>query len=226
MTCDHLTREGLLARELGLPDDHVTSCGDCQAELDRYRFVLDLPGLVDTSPSPPGWQRRVWAAIDQLERPWWRRWLTAQRRWLWGPAVVALATVLLLVLVRPPRAAPVGPELELTVHRAAPLGLPTRSVSALVGDQIEAQGRRADAIWVYGEAGNLLARCPGSEACALGPRGLVLTFRIDAPGRHRALAVSGAPDLEPTGDFDRDVLAARARGARLELRSVLGRPVP
>ena len=169
----------------------------------------------------------MWAAVSQLEQPWWRRWLAMRGRWLWLPAVAALATIALLLALRPRAGTtPVVPELELAVRAADPLGPPSRSLSASVGDLVDARSRGADAIWIYGEAGKLVARCPGDAACSTTPQGRFLTFRITAAGRHRALAVSGAAGLEPSGDFDRDVLAARARGAHLELRSVLARPAP
>lgn len=223
MTCDHLVQDGLWARELGLRDDHVETCGDCRGELDHYRFVLDMPGLVAASPSPPGWERRVWAAVARLERPGWRRWL-ADRRWSWLPAVAAVAAIALYLAQRSELArAPAGPGLELAVRAPEPLGLPSRSLSAVVGDLVDARGRGAAAIWAYDGIGTLVARCPGGPDCASTTEGLALTFRVNAPGRHRVLAIAGVAGLEPEGDFDRDVLMARGRGAHLELRSVLAR---
>lgn len=224
MTCDHLVRDGLLARELGLADDHVGTCADCQAELGRFNFLVDLPRLVALSPSPPGWERRVWHAVDALERPGWRRLLSdlfSRGRWLALPALVA-AALLVLVLSRREDGPPPAPRIALTLE--ASHGGPessTRSLTATVGDQVVARALGADAVWVYGEAGTLVARCPGDRACAVTPRGVELTFQLAVAARHRVLALAGAGDLTPSGDFDRDVLTARAHGAHLELQTVL-----
>ncbi len=227
MTCDHLVREGLMARELGQRDDHVATCADCQAELVRYRFVDDIARLVATSPAPPGWERRVWAAIDRLERPRCRRWLSALGRggrWLAVPALVAAIAV--LVVVRRPSPSPTGLSIEVEVHASSPVGEPRRAIVATVGDEVGVYAAGAEAVWVYGDAGALVDRCPGPGRCRRTARSVTLTFRLALAVRYRVLAVAGAGDLAPAGDFDRDVLAARARGARLELRSVQAASAP
>lgn len=224
MSCDHLPREGLAARELGLPDDHVASCWECRTELEGYRFVEDIGRLVEWSPAPPGWERRVWAAIDQLERPRWRRWLamtSTRGRWLVVPLVSA--AVVTVIVVRRPTASRSALSMDLAVRAQLAPGGPRRALVASVGDEVTVRAAGADAIWVYLDGGALIERCPGTEPgrCDVSPGGVELTVRLSVAARHRVLAILGARDLTPSGDFDRDVLAARAAGARLELRSIL-----
>ncbi len=222
MTCDHLIREGLLARELGRPDDHVSTCADCQAELPRYRFVADISRLVALSPSPPGWERRVWAQIDRLERPRWRRGLArafGSGRWILAPALVVVAVLAIVLSRAPSQSIRLALDLE---RRPSATGTLARSVTATVGDQITAHARGAAALWVYRATDNLLARCQGDPECRTTRGGLELTFVVAVAGRYRVLGLAGpgAAEVTPTGDFDRDVLSARGRGARLELRAV------
>ena len=97
------------------------------------------------------------------------------------------------------------------------------SLVASVGDEVTVRAAGADAVWVYLDSGALIERCPGADPdrCRVSPGGVELTVRLSVAARHRVLAITGARDLTPSGDFDGDVLAARARGARLELRSIL-----
>lgn len=235
-TCDHLEREGLIARELGLPDPHIDTCDTCRSELARFQFLEDLPRMPAWSPSPPGWQAKVWAAIASEDRaagaveprlPWWQRaWaaLVARRRWLAVPAVAAAALVALVVVTRP---APSGFALDVEIHAAS--GAPHRTAAGVVGDRVTARAPRADAVWIYLADGALIARCPGpgaGDACQVTSRGVALTFELTVATRHRIVAVSGGRDLTPSGDFDRDLRAARSRGARLLVETVAVAPGP
>lgn len=132
--------------------------------------------------------------------------------------VLVIVVVIAIVLRSLHRTSPPAMALHLERHPAAPSG---RALVATVGDDITARADGAEAIWVYRDTTTLVARCPGAPGCRTTTAQVELTFRIAAPGRYRVLAVVGADDLVPSGDLDRDVLDARRRGARLELRAVV-----
>lgn len=231
--CDHLADHGLLALELDLPDPHLDTCVTCRAELPRYRFIDDLPRVAALWPAPAGWEQRVWAAIAAEDAAaavasppsTWRRWLATLRdvRWIAAP-VMAAAAVALFFLLRP---APTRPGLGLDIEVQPPTGLARRAVTAAVGDAITVRAPGAAAIWVYREGAGLIVRCPdpvaaagAGSACRVSDRGAELTFLLATAARHRVLVLSTAAGLTPTGDVDRDALAARSLGAHVRLRSI------
>ena len=230
--CDHLAVRGLEARELGRPDPHLATCTTCQAELPRYGFVAGLSRLAAAHRAPPGWELRVWAAIDAMERAqtrraassWWRRWgdQLPSARWLLAAVPVAALLVLLLSRTTPTRPALA---LELEVRRGE--SGPRRAVAASVGDEILVRAPGADAVWVYQDDGGLTARCPAAAdsgepaACRRAAHVVELAFRVPAAGRYRFVAIRQAGAVVPTGDLDRDSLALHAAGARVEVRSVV-----
>jgi len=142
----------------------------------------------------------------------------SRRTWvLIGLVILAAGAAVAFALRRSRGAPPLSVELEVRARRSTD---DRYVVTAGVGDEVTVRARGATAVWVYHQAGRLIARCPGSPRCRTSDGGVELTFAIDRAVRHRVVAISKLRAMEPSGDFDADVLAARRLGADVELRAV------
>lgn len=158
---------------------------------------------------PPGWEARVLAAVEPRRRSWFAR------GWLAVPAVAAIALVAVLL----PR----------SMHRATePLALSAelvpgaqrmRGPSALRATVRGGDGHRA--IWIYRDARELAAACPGHPACQSTGDALRVVLDPVPIGSYQIIALSSAAALPAaTGSPDRDLAAAHDAGASWELQEL------
>jgi hypothetical protein len=203
----------LLARERGLAA--AAPSGELERAHDRLAAALAaLPAV----PSDPGWQDRILAHIDgppsgsvvplRPRRPR-LRWVAVA-----APALAAAAAVALW-LGRDPRRA--DPELLSVTVRAGEA--PRRGGDpATVGDVLEASAPAGAELRIYRGDHALIVRCPGDAACASsGDGGARVAWPLTAPGRYRAVALSGpaASTVPRSGDLDADLAAAARAGVRV-----------
>lgn len=214
--CDRFENEGLLRLEQGLPlGDHFDTCPDClaaRAAYDRLREEIAAAGT--QYEPPPFWQSRVLAAVEaRRERPL-RPW-----RWLWVPAALAAAVLIVLVIGRRPQ----GPALAtLQVEIEAGSGAVRRGDEPHPGDRLVLRATpgaaRYSELRVYRHDTALVLRCSSEAPCVRRGDELRATLLLDAPGSYQSLLLlSEKPLPEPFSDLDRDSGAALAAGAEIRL---------
>jgi hypothetical protein len=175
------------------------------APVDRAeaRIEAALSRLGAEHEPPPGWERRVLAAVrdEPRRRPWWQ---------FAAPAVVvAAAAVLLVLVVMPPR--PHELALDLQFGKQAV----TRGAQAderQVGETVHATasgGGRNHAIWVYRNELALEIACPRDPVCRVSGDAVSVDFVLRTVGEYKILALSSDAALpEPRGNYDADAAAA------------------
>lgn len=143
-------------------------------------------------------------------------------RWRWpiSIAVVLVGAASALALWWREAARPARSALQVDVEIRTPLATDGHGVEVDGTRRVTIVAPGADAIWVYRAGGGLVARCPGTPACRISPGQLRLAVVVDLAARHRVLAIRGLRTMTPSGDFEADVLEARTRGARVELRVI------
>jgi hypothetical protein len=130
-----------------------------------------------------------------------------------------LAAAALLLFLRPPRdpgVASIDYHFEQAQTRAARQG-----DQASVGDTIvlEAKPGGEGELRLYRDRRELVLRCPGGQGCEpAGDQGGPLRAKapLKAPGRYRAMVLSGAKLPAPSGNEDQDLGAAATAGAKVE----------
>ncbi|MEM9461501.1 MAG: hypothetical protein AAGF11_45475 [Myxococcota bacterium] len=167
------------------------------------------------------WTQAVFEAIDRRASRSTPRWRPLS---ILVPIAAAAAAVLLL-----PRAGtiPAGEGLPLPVlgrieveRLAAAPGL--RGDDLHPGDTIRVRARlpaegRSE-LWIYREARALVLRCAGAPQCERRAGMLAAEIRLDAPGTHQILVVTGPGGLPgPTGKLDDDVAAVIAAAGEVRL---------
>jgi hypothetical protein len=214
--CDRFESEGLLRLEQGLPlDGHFETCPDCLAARAAYdRLQEEIAAAGEQYEPPAYWQNRVWAAVEaRRERPL-RSW-----RWLWVPAGLAAALLIVFVIGRRPG----GPALAaLQVEIEAGPGAVRRGDEAHPGDRLVLQATPGTATYselrVYRHDTALVLRCSSEPPCARQGDELRATLVLDALGSYQSLLLlSEKPLPEPSSDLDRDADAALAAGAEIQL---------
>lgn len=184
------------------------------------RLVERIRHLVRQEP-PPGWERRV---DDRLR---YEREREARRWWAWriGGLVVA-GTVLVLVLLWPPRSAPPPHGLAVTVASSA--GAPSRgdaAVGTTLNITLDDPAPHVE-LRVYRE-GILILRCPTDATCLGTPGHVRVDLRLRDPGVYRIVGFTSTQPIPAPGadGFDADALAATTGGASVRWsRSLLVTP--
>lgn len=206
--CQRFEREFLeaLAADGGLPDEaaqHVATCQECQEQRRRYQRLLSaLHAQGSDAPRRTDHVARVLAA----SRP------SPVRRWAAAGAVVALAAALALWWrLRPSES--IVPELAVEVIAQAG---PTLRGDARLGDRLQVRARAGAAVWIYRNDHELLLVCP--RDCQQEHGVVQGEVTIDQVGSYQVVWLSPAPALEATGQLEADIAAARAAGARHQLR--------
>jgi len=174
------------------------------------RLIRALAQLGAEHEPPPGWERRVLAAIEPRPRP--------HRGWFAIPLAALAAALVLVVLWTPPR----PDALSLAIERSASAARTRGDVVG--GDRIRAVVRGgADhrAIWVYRDGRDLIAACPARLACERAGGALILELTLDRVGSYRVVALSSAAALPaPSGAYDADLAATMAPGVVSEIHDV------
>lgn len=163
---------------------------------------------------PPGWEARVLAAVEPRRRSWLARWLA--RGWIAIPALAALAIAVVVLLPASPERA--AEPLTLSADLAAGSQV-MRGPSGIRATCRGGEGHRA--IWIYRDAHELVAACPGHRACQSSGGALSIVLD-DAPiGSYQIIALSSAAALpEPTGSPERDLGAAIDAGVSWKLQEL------
>jgi hypothetical protein len=214
--CDRFENEGLLRLEQGLPlGEHFDTCPDClaaRAAYDRLREEIAAAGTQHEP--PPFWQAQVWAAIEaRRERPL-RPW-----RWLWVPAALAAAVLIVLVIGHRPQGSALA---TLQVEIESGSGAVRRGGETHPGDRLLLKATTGTAHYfelrVYRHDTALVLRCSSEAPCVRQGDELRATLLLDAPGSYQSLLLlSEKPLPEPSSDLDRDSGAALAAGAEVRL---------
>lgn len=137
-------------------------------------------------------------------------------------AALAAATLLLLLLTGKPesRGEPIAYYFEGSNTRGE-----HRSDQAAVGDTLVLRARPEGEgeVRLYRDRRELVLRCPGGEGCERATERGQSLWRVKAPlkapGRYRAIVMSGAPLPPPSGNEDQDLGAAVKVGAKVESAS-------
>ena len=205
----------LAARERGEDVSHVPA--EIRAPYDQLGNLLQALPTVEP---PAGWKQRALAKldaaqaapIDELAR---RRPL---RAWIATAAVVAAAAIVLIVvqIQRPPaRVALAEPTVQTELRRAGP----SRGLGeAALGDTliVRAVADQAIELRLYGDTGELLARCSDASGCTVARDGerrhYTLELVLRAPGDVRTMLFVTAGRDVPARDLDRDLQAAHDAG--------------
>jgi hypothetical protein len=229
----------LLARERGDDVSHVSPRSRA-----RYEQLDQLIAALPDRPPPAGWKQRVLDALDApsprsssdaLEPPppipstpatgaatgrrtpivrGWRAWILA--------AAGAMVGVLVLQLLIPKtKQAPTEPIVTLESRRGE---RPHRGDDFAVGDTlvVHAQSDQSLELRIYGDGGELLARCTDTQGCTVERNGAQRRYTVDVPlrtpGAVRAVLFTGGTMPEPHKDLDADLDAALT--AHIDARNV------
>jgi hypothetical protein len=222
--CVRFDREGALRLEAGEPaDEHEEGCAECgEARRDHLRIASAMRHLPAVA-LPDGWADGVRARIAPASgsRP-------ASWSWRWagvagGLAVAAAVLLLARCTGSDGRLASNDlPSIEQEVRASAP---ERRAGSAVVGDTLvvhaSAPPGQTGELRVYvgswGNGARLVARCPGSDGCAVDGGRLELTTPLGAPGVYRSLFFLGSAAVPVTESLDGDARAAEAAGVTVEV---------
>jgi hypothetical protein len=210
MACDRFERDGLLQQEGdGALDEHFAACPDCRkarAAYERLQQTIAAGGSVHEP--PPGWQQRVWSAIERHP--------PRRRAWRWTlPAALAAGLAIVLLWPRPPavslESALEPPRDAIRRGQDTPLG--TRLTLHAAGG-----GAAHVELRVYFNETGLFLRCSGEPPCRREGDRLVASAVLDKVGSYQpVLLVSEQPLPAPSSTLDRDAGAALAAGARVEM---------
>jgi hypothetical protein len=121
------------------------------------------------------------------------------------------------------RPAPTRPQLTIEIFARAEIGLEAPRPRALRGDAHLGERMRITtdpgaAIWIFRNDRELLRVCPPD--CRRDGDRLVAEIELDTIGRYQIVWLSTERVPVPSGDIERDIAAARAAGAKHELRDL------
>jgi hypothetical protein len=220
MACRRFERTGLLHEEEGLLDEHVSTCPDCQearAAYQRLRQRIAGSG-VDHRP-PPGWQERVWEAIEtrSVEAPARRR---PTRAWRLVPSTLLSAAAVAAVVIALVGRRPTPPSLQVSLE--APRDTVRRGLDVPPGTRLSLDatggGARHMELRVYLNETVLVLRCSLDAPCRREGDRLAASVVLVAVGSYQpVLLVSDRPLPPPSSTLDGDAAQALAAGARVEL---------
>jgi hypothetical protein len=225
--CERFEQEFLLRLEEGLPlDPHVETCPECRKLSASYQKIrLELQRDRREEPRP-GWEQRVFAALDAppvatVQRP--RR----RQRWM-AAGIAACAAALCIVVWRAPLS---ESQLTLTTAVIRGEGAPLRGGAAQPGDRLQMSaslpGARYAELRVYRDDRELVLRCApsalpqsaqGTLSCARSGDILRAELRLAAIGAYQAYATtSDSPLPPPAPTLAEDSARLLAAGARIAL---------
>ena len=183
---------------------HVAGCAECQAQLAAVRRITGAMREAGAhAKRKPDHLARVWATV---ERP--------RRNWLpyagAGTVLVAAAAVLVFWLRRP------DPAPRFDIDFVASSGEPVRG-DAKLGDRMRVRARegKAIAVRVYANDRNLVLECP--RACRTSDGAMIGEITLEI-AKYQVLWIDGTVPV--TGTVDGDIAAAKAAGAKHELREL------
>jgi hypothetical protein len=115
---------------------HLAACEPCRAELARLSQVLGLVSAHDYEPAPEGFERVMWARVEQKlsesRRAGWRTWFAPRRLALAGAA----AAIVLAAFVAGRWSGAPAVQVPGTTETVAS-GVPERVLLVAVGDHLE-----------------------------------------------------------------------------------------
>lgn len=236
LRCEHYWREGVLRVERGQADPHRDECLDCRREHEARAALVRGLQQVGVGAGDPRWQAKVWAQLDR-ERD---RRLAAQARPAWAPWATAFAAACALVMfvqlsglfhregegggvVGPIAKVAIAPAGQVRALRAEPAPEPARSLSAAIGEHVQAWIAPRQEVRIYRGEG-LIARCaeamPASPRCAHVGAGTVVDQILELPGTYRLVVAPAAilegPRVGEAASIDRDLAALTAGGVGYE----------
>lgn len=249
MSCPRLPaaeRDGRLAAaldELAADEAHLATCQDCRAALARYqRLARGLAALAAAAPrrradhvaralaaaaAEPAVAESAPAATPAPALPPGQAEVTPLRprrraatRWapLAGLAALAAAAALLLWLRRD-GATPAPPPVRFAFEVVAQGG-PALRGEAQLGDELRVTLPPGSALWIYRNDRELLLVCPRDCRRSADGAALLASRALDGIGRYQLVWLSTAEVPAPRGELQADIAAARAAGARHELREL------
>lgn len=117
---------------------HLAACDPCRAELTRLSQVLALVSAHDSEPAPEGFERVMWARVEQKlsesRRAGWREWFAPRRLALGGAAA---AIVLAAFVAGRWTGVPPSPSPAPAATETATPGAPGRVLLIAAGDHLE-----------------------------------------------------------------------------------------
>jgi len=228
--CQRFEQEGLLQLEQGLPlDRHFATCPECQRIHAQYRRIWSELRQGSSAVPRPGWEQRVFEAIDRSQAPVVRR--RAWRVWRWGALGVAAAVAALTVTVwrtRPPASA-----LSLSTELIEDHGQ-LRGNGVQIGDRLRVRAVVAAARYaelrVYRDDRELVLRCapdagqaqavPRERPSSCSREGAILQseLRLGSAGAFQPFVVASDAALPPPAPtLAEDSARLVAAGARIAL---------
>ena len=194
--CDWYERQGILEPDAPATLEHLRSCGRCRADSERIRQItLDIARDVEEQRAklPPGWERQVWA---EIENPTPRRSLL---RWAAiGTGLAVAAGAVLVIRRRPP---PPGDQPLLIAVRTERGGGEVRRGDVKPGDWlvVEARGLKPGPAEVRLYRDDLLVgSCSDRSPCQRQEEVLRARFSLPARGVYRAVVVTSSGGLPST----------------------------
>jgi hypothetical protein len=160
---------------------------------------------------PAGWEARVLAATAGPRRkPWW----------LFATSALAVAGAAAVIVTRVVPAEPAEPVAAFALEAPWDKGPATvRGDSLHVGDLVHATARGGGgyrSVWVYRNE-ELVAACPGGQACRFEGDKTIADVRLLSIGSYRIVALSSVvPLAPPRGVYDSDVANAFAQATYFE----------
>lgn len=239
-------RDGRLAAaldELVADEAHLATCADCRAALAGYqRLARGLAELAAAAPrrradhvaralataaaEPAAAAAAAVAAVTapaaapvpgQAEvtplRPRRRAALVL------APLAALAAAAALLLWLRRDGATPAPPPVRFAFEVVAQGG-PTLRGEAQLGDELRVTLPPGSALWIYRNDRELLLVCPRDCRRSSDGAALIASRALDGIGRYQLVWLSTAEVPAPRGELQADIAAARAAGARHELREL------
>lgn len=232
----------LLARERGDDVSHVSP-----SSRSRYEQLDQLIAALPDRPPPAGWKQRVLDALDApsprsssdaLEPPspipstpapgaaTGRRTPSVRgwRAWILAAAGAAVGVLVLQLFMSKTQQAPTEPIVTIESRRGERAH---RGDDFAVGDTlvVHAQSDQPIELRIYGDGGELLARCSDTQGCTVehiehngARRRYTVDVPLRSPGDVRAVLFTGGTMPEPPKDLDADLESALA--AHITARSV------
>jgi hypothetical protein len=140
-----------------------------------------------------------------------------------APVLAAAAAVPFICSSEPGFQLAVAFDRAPATERGRTPAVPQRGLAAHTGDVLRStvQGERHQALWVFLDERELIARCPGNEQCRSANGELALELPLTSRGRYTIVAVGASEALpDPGATFDQAMAAAHTVGARTQVEDV------
>jgi hypothetical protein len=221
MKCNRLEKDDDRLADLGEPmDPHVQECPDCRARHASYGNLAAMLAMDSPRPLPPSWREATLARIGARDRARRRR-----RRIAGTISIAGTALAAVLYWCHGQDEKPMRQETKMVVkidHPAREAWRGGSPVEAHAGDTLRAEvpGGAAERyeLRIYRAERELLARCPGdpTPACEQSDRALAVVGTMSSRGKYQVVWLSSSSPLPaPSGDYEADLTAADAAGARI-----------